>query len=78
MKLLKKLLGKKKKAEKKARKTKRILRVLALCTAFCAGAVCTGWFVYAHRNVIAAAVSGKKPPKCPHGLLCAKKLRKKS
>ena len=70
--MIKKLLGKKKKHEKKVRKTKRILHVLGLCCAFCLGAGLMGWFVYAHRNVIAAAVNGTAMPKGKHRFCCHK------
>lgn len=47
-----------KKAGKKVKKSvKRAKRtVLIAVLSFCAGAACMGWFVYTHRNTVAAAV----------------------
>ncbi len=83
MKLIKKLLvgraaaaiaGKEvKKAKKKVKKTaKRAGRTALLgLLCFCAGAGCMGYFAYAHRNVIAAAVNGTPMPKSPHRFFCS-------
>ena len=70
MKLIRKILKNKKKAEKRAKRTKKVLRFFGLCCAFCAGAACMGWFVYTHRNVLAAAVGGRQMPRRAHRFFC--------
>lgn len=64
MKLIKRLLKRKllnkTKVGKKTRKAKKILRVLGLCCAFCAGAAVTGLFVYKHREMLAVLTVGKR------------------
>ena len=65
------VLGRKRRKEKREKKARRVLYVLGLCCAFCAGAGLTGWFVYSHRRVLAAAVNGREIVKSPHRWFCA-------
>ena len=65
-----------KKAEKKVKRNlKRTKKTIALMVlSFLCGASLMGYFVYAHRRVIAAAVVGTKMPGSPHRFCCGKKL----
>ena len=76
-KLIKKLFAGKKIAKKRAKRAKRRAKVLGLGFAFCAGAVCTGYFVYTHREALAASVAGKAFSKRRHGHFLLRKLLKK-
>ena len=59
MKLIKRLL-KKTKSARKSRKTKRILHVIGLCCAFCAGMAVMGLFVYKNREKLAVMTVGRR------------------
>lgn len=74
--MIKKMLTRKRKAEKKAKRARKALHILGLCCAFCLGATAMGYFVYVHRNVLAAAVAGMEMPKSRHRFHCCR-LRKK-
>ena len=64
MKLIKRLLKRKllnkTKVAKKTRKVKKILHILGLCCAFCAGAAVAGLFVYKNRQKLAVMTVGKR------------------
>ena len=64
MKLIKRLLKRKllnkTKVAKKTRKMKKILHILGLCCAFCAGATVAGVFVYKNRQKLAVMTVGKR------------------
>lgn len=64
MKLIKRLLKRKllnkSKVGKKTKKAKRILHLLGLCCAFCAGVVVTSLFVFKNREKLAVMTVGKR------------------
>ena len=74
IKLVKKVLGGKKQADKAAKKAKKKLRMLSYCFAFCAGAALTGYICYQNREKLAVMTIGRRNIK-PRKLL--KILRKK-
>ena len=68
-----------KKAEKKVKKNiKRTKRTIALMTlSFLCGAGLMGVFVYEHRRVLAAAVSGTRMPMRHHRFCLCRRARRR-